>query len=167
MKPNKLPLLGRINELVSYDADSGVFTWKVDRGGKAKAGLAAGSLRADGYFALCLDGKSCVAARIAWFVATGSDPDLLDVDHIDGDKCNNRISNLRLASESQNCANRKRRSDNKSGFKGVYAMGKKWAASVTSNKKRVHLGLFETPELAYSAYVSVATVKHAEFARLA
>ena len=90
-----------------------------------------------------------------------------DIDHIDGDKLNNKFENLRLATESQNCSNRKRKSNNSSGYKGVYRMGKKWAAQITANKCRKFLGVFDTPQNAYQEYLKHAAVMHGEFARAA
>ncbi len=167
MKPIKLPSVDRVRELVEYDKETGSFTWKVYRGGKAKAGTPAGSVRADGYIAICIDLYSYKASRLSWLLVTGQDPGVLDIDHINGDVSDNRFCNLRLATEAQNCANRKKRSDNTSGFKGVYAMGKKWAAQVTAEKQKKHLGVFDTPELAHAAYISHAATMQGEFARAA
>jgi hypothetical protein len=167
MKPVKLPSIDRVKELVDYDKDSGQFTWKVYRGGKAKAGTLAGSVRADGYSAICIDLCSYKSSRLAWLLVTGEDPGEMDIDHINGDVADNRFFNLRLATESQNCCNRKKRSDNTSGFKGVYPMGKKWAAQIRANRKTKHLGVFETPELAHQAYINQANALHGEFARVA
>ena len=167
MKPVSLPSIDRINQLVEYNKDDGSFVWKIYRGGKAKAGTPAGSFRADGYHAICIDYHSYKSSRLAWFIVTGEDPKEFDIDHINGDVADNRFCNLRIATESQNCSNRKKRSDNKSGFKGVHAMGKKWAAQVCANKQRKYLGVFDTPELAYAAYINHANVMQGEFARAA
>jgi hypothetical protein len=167
MKPIKLPSPDRVRELVKYDKETGAFTWKVYRGGKAKAGTPAGSIRCDGYRAICIDLYSFQASRLAWLLVTGQDPGTLDIDHINGDVSDNRFCNLRLATEAQNCANRKKRSDNTSGFKGVYAMGKKWAAQICAGSQKKYLGVFDTPELAHAAYISHAAVMHGEFARAA
>ena len=167
MKPHTLPDINRVKELVDYDKDTGFFTWKVYRGGKAKAGTPAGSIRSDNYYAICIDLRSYQASRLAWLLVTGEDPGHMDIDHIDGNPSNNVFANLRIATESQNCTNRKRRSDNKSGYKGVYAMGKKWAAQITANKKMMYLGVYETPELAHQEYLKHAAVLHGEFGRAA
>jgi hypothetical protein len=167
MKPIPLPNIERINQLVDYNKEDGSFVWKIYRGGKAKVGTLAGSFRTDGYHAICIDCHSYKSSRLAWFIVTGEDPKEFDIDHINGDVADNRFCNLRIATESQNCSNRKKRSDNKSGFKGVYAMGKKWAAQVCANKQKKHLGVFETPELAYAAYINHANVMQGEFARAA
>jgi hypothetical protein len=94
------------------------------------------------------------------------DSDMM-VDHIDGNGLNNRRSNLRWATASQNVINQKRRSDNLSGFKCVCfsALHKKWRARIKANGKRLHLGYFETPEKAFDAYKAASEKLHGEFAR--
>lgn len=91
-----------------------------------------------------------------------------EVDHIDGNKLNNSLDNLRFATRSQNNANVKRRRDNQSGYKGVNWMKKpgKWRAEITINKKNKHIGLYHTKEEAYSAYCAAAQAFYGEFARL-
>lgn len=86
------------------------------------------------------------------------------VDHIDGNTLNNVRANLRLADYSENGRNRKRQSNNKSGFKGVYKADKKWRASIRLHGKQIHLGGFDTPEEAYEAYKAAAVKYHGEFA---
>lgn len=167
MKPKALPKIERVKELVDYDKDLGTFTWKTYRGGKAKAGTSAGHMAKNGYLIVCIDNNNCKASRLAWLLVTGQDPGEMDIDHIDGNPSNNTFANLRIATESQNCTNRKRRSDNKSGYKGVYAMRKKWAAQITANKKTMYLGVYDTPELAHQKYLEHAAILHGEFGRAA
>lgn len=92
------------------------------------------------------------------------------VDHINGDPLDNRRDNLRLTTHADNCKNRHRQVNNTSGYKGVSSQrrvnGVKWTAYITSDKKRYHLGCFETPEEAYAAYCEAAIRLHGEFARL-
>jgi len=89
-----------------------------------------------------------------------------EVDHIDLNTLNNCRSNLRLATHSQNSSNQRKRSDNSSGFKGVYLKNKKWCAEIRINGKKKHLGYFETPELAYNAYCKISMKLRGIFARL-
>lgn len=90
------------------------------------------------------------------------------VDHIDGDTLNNRRSNLRLASYSQNGANSTKRRANTSGYKGVTwdKHRKKWMAAIRVNYKRMYLGRFNTKEEAAKAYNDAAKLHFGEFALL-
>ncbi len=91
-----------------------------------------------------------------------------DIDHINGNGLDNRRSNLRLATESQNMANRGKQRNNTSGFKGVHWSQKhgKWKAEICCNRHRQHLGLFIDPVEAAHAYDSKARELFGEFARL-
>ena len=119
-------------------------------------------------------GKKVYAARSIW--ASGGcelmhrrilgEPDN-GVDHRDGDGLNNRRSNLRPATKSENAMNTAAHDDNKSGFKGVtyHKPRKKWAASICRNGQRKYLGLHPTAEAAHKAYVKAAKEYHGKFAR--
>jgi len=88
-------------------------------------------------------------------------------DHIDGNGLNNVLSNLRPATVAQNIRNRKKSVNNTSGFKGVSfcRVTNKWCAYIHFCRKKYHLGLFNTPEEAASAYGKAATRFHREFSR--
>lgn len=90
------------------------------------------------------------------------------VDHINGNKLDNRKSNLRICSHSENLRNQRKPKDNKSGFKGVswHKGAKRWCAEIRSNGKRHHLGYFDTAEDAAKAYDIAATLIHGDYARL-
>ncbi len=90
-----------------------------------------------------------------------------ELDHKNGKKNDDRLVNLREATSSQNKANTKRRSDNKSGFKGVCwnAKVKKWRATIKIGNKQKHLGLFRHPYDAWLAYARAAREYYGEFAR--
>lgn len=90
----------------------------------------------------------------------------LKVDHKDGDTLNNQRQNLRLCSQSQNIQNSRKRTDNTSGHKGVtfHRASGKWAASICTNGRRLHLGLFDSIEDAVVCYQSAADKYHGEFA---
>ena len=136
---------------LSYDPDTGIFTWKVSRG-RCKAGDQAGTLDDEGYRSIQIDGKKIRAASIAWFIMKGCWPD--QVDHIDRNPDNNRWKNLRETTHQQNCYNRKR--TQASGFTGVYPKGKRWVSKIRLDGKNHHLGTFDTPELASAAYQQAA-----------
>ena len=91
-----------------------------------------------------------------------------EIDHKDGDRVNNLLSNLRPATHSQNQMNSKAYSNNTSGYKGVTWCKKlkKWQARIQINGIRNHLGYFNTAKEAYAAYCQAAKIYHREFARL-
>ena len=95
-------------------------------------------------------------------------PDGMDVDHINGDKLDNRKSNLRVCTQSQNMMNRGLQKNNKSGFKGVsrHSQSGKWWARIAKDGKKFSLGLHHTPEEAGEAYRKAAESLHGEYARL-
>jgi hypothetical protein len=113
-----------------------------------------------------IDRRAYLAHRLAWLYMTNEWP-LCNIDHKDGDKTNNKWANLRLASVSQNAANKKRPATNTSGFKGVYWAPKsqKWAAQIEVNGHSIYLGLFATREGAHAIYCKAATEYFGGFAR--
>lgn len=153
----------RLAELLAYDATTGLFTWRVSRGTR-KAGAVAGT-PLDGYVSIGLDGKTYKGHRLAWLYVKGEWP-AFELDHWDTDKMNNRFANIRPATRGQNVANCGRRTDNRSGFKGVRQ--KKgcatWEARIRHKGKLQHLGSYATPEAAHEAYCTAAERLHGEFA---
>ena len=147
----------RLKELVSYNPDTGVFTWNKNIKGGAQAGCKAGSVFKSGYVYLGLDGKSYTAHRLVWLYVSGTIPMLID--HINRDKADNRLCNLRVSSHSENGHNSNIRCNNTSGYTGVSKAGEKWNAYITVNRKRFNLGYFATPEAANDAYTK-AKVTH-------
>lgn len=91
----------------------------------------------------------------------------LQVDHVNGDQTDNRRSNLRLATRSQNLANSRLRSDNSTGFKGVHfnKAERRYIASISKQGRRHHLGYYDTAEEAHKAYLTAAQALFGEFAR--
>lgn len=155
-----------LRELLNYDPETGVFTWRASRK-QANAGDVVGTV-AEGYVRINIYGVVLRANRVAIAITTGEWPEG-DVDHADTDSTNNRLSNLRVATRSQNCANAKRKSRNTSGYKGVSFCKKKhqWRAYVTVGGKQSHLGYFDSPEEAHAAYYAAAREHFGEFARAA
>lgn len=160
--------VGRLRELLHYDPETGVFTRRVDIRGGGRNGTVAGSNHNAGYLSITIDGRQYLAHRLAWFYVTGRWP-VVDIDHIDRDRRNNRWANLREATRSQNMANTGRRRDNKSGFKGVsrHVQTGRWQAHSSGGGRTVYLGLFDSAEEAHRAYVAFATDSFGEFARSA
>lgn len=154
-------LITLIKNEFSYDETTGVISAKVSRG-KRKAGSVVGSKTGGGYIVISLCGKKIYAHRVAYAIAFGFIPDLID--HINGDKSDNRTCNLRAASTSQNNANSKQ---NKCGYRGVsfHKKSGRWRADIRSEGKLEFLGYFKTPEAAAYAYDSASINKHGVFGR--
>ena len=104
-------------------------------------------------------------ARTIWERNNGKIPKGMTVDHINGDSGDNRLSNLRLATTTQQNQNRGHFRNNTSGYKGVRQSGVKFTAVVTANKVRHYLGTFDTAEEASAAYQEAAEKLHGEFYR--
>lgn len=152
----------RLRELLHYDPETGVFTWRVRTNSHVAAGSSAGSLDGCGYMRIGISGTSHQAHRLAWLHVHGRWPDG-DIDHIDGNREKNRISNLRDVAHSVNQQNQRRaHSRNKScGLLGVGAHRLRWRAQIMVDGKRLHLGTFDTPEQAHDAYISAKRLHHA------
>lgn len=143
----------KVREWLSYDPDTGVFRWRVRRGCRA-AGQVAGVSKHPGYITIRVDGVIYYAHRLAWAIMTGESPPLdREIDHIDGERANNRWSNLRLATSRQNKANTGLAVTNTSGARGVtYRKGRqKWQAQISVDNRCVYLGNFDSLEEAIVA----------------
>lgn len=151
--------------VLHYDPDTGVFTWRVALSRRTRVGEVAGTRMREGYTAIAVCKKKYPAGRLAFFYMTGEWPNE-EIDHRNGDRSDDRWANLREASRAENNRNRGIQRTNRSGFKGVYAVGKKWAASVRTNGRANYLGLYETPEAASLAYQTEAEKLHGAFARI-
>lgn len=151
-------LVSELQRRLSYDAASGVLTWRV-HARRALVGAKVGSLNGCGYVRFKLNGRFVLAHRAAWALHFGEWP-AADLDHIDGSKANNRIANLRLASAAENAQNRALNRNNRSGFPGVYAMQGRWRARIRVPGKRLSLGLFNTAEEAHTAYAAAKARLH-------
>ena len=151
-------------ELLTYDPETGILTWKVSRG-KAVAGREAGMLnRITGYISTGISKRYYRNSRLAWLIHHGRWPDNY-LDHIDGDRTNNKIANLRDVSASVNLQNlRNAMSSNKLGVLGVIAVKRK---GYVKYRAKVHLGgrdlyvkLFDTIEEASNAYLKAKRELH-------
>lgn len=148
-----LPSYELVNSLLAYDPETGVFTWREYRGGKAKAGVQAGHHRANGYLQIKVRWQYFEAQRLAWLLSTGSWP-RGHVDHLDGDPSNNRIRNLRDVSRQINAQNQRRpRDKSTSGFLGVSPHHGKFQARIGLDGRNLYLGTFKSPEEAHAAYL--------------
>lgn len=126
-----------------------------------------GKVLVTGYKAVCTKDGYFYVHRIVFHISHGYCPTYID--HIDGDKTNNSIENLREAMQYQNLQNSGKRSNNTSGYKGVFfqKQNKRWCSAIGYQNKKIHLGSFDTPELAHQAYCDAAKSLHGNFARFA
>lgn len=159
-----------LREVLDYDPSTGIFIWSKSplRGG-AITGRVAGKVEAFGYRRIKMKGVLYAAHRLAWMYVYGEWPPL-QLDHINRQRDDNRISNLRMATASQNAANRARPKANAtSRFKGVtwHKGCAKWQSLITHNGKSIYLGLYESEEEAARAYRDEAARRFGEFSEAA
>lgn len=149
-----------IRKIMSYDAQAGIISWLAV--GKGIAGLA----DERGYIKIYMLRKQYRAHRVAWLLHYGEWPSS-SIDHIDMDKANNKMSNLRLATKSQNSCNKAVQSNNTSGFKGVTYNARDgfYQARIRLNGKTHSLGYFKDAAEAGAAYNKHVPSIHGEFAR--
>lgn len=155
--------LERAKELLDYDPETGILTWRVSRGCR-RAGALAGSIGAKGYLRIGLDGNDYYAHQIGWLLHYGTWPDD-QIDHRNRHEADNSIENLREATTSQNVAYAPKKSSS-SGYRGVYwkkAAGK-WCAKIRVRGKMIHIGYFDDAAIAHEAYKSAAIEHFGEFA---
>ena len=128
-----------VKELFSYDHASGEFLCRKARG-NLKVGDVAGTVDYQGYVRISISGRRYRAHRLVWLYVYGIMPDT-EIDHINGIKNDNRLSNLRLATRAQNETNKGKQRNNKSGYKGVSwdKENNKWTALITINRKQKYL----------------------------
>jgi hypothetical protein len=146
-----------------YDSETGIFTW-INCGCKKFNGLVAGHSNNRGYLNIHFNSKLYLNHQLAWMYIYGYIPKYID--HINGDKHDNRIANLREATNQQNCLNKKLNKNNTSGIKGVswYKPSKKWYAQLSINGKIKNLGYFEDIELAELVVKEAREKYHGDFA---
>lgn len=155
-----------IRSRLDYDGETGVFTWlpiiESDAWkaywNRQFAGRIAGSLHKTGYVRINIGCVTYTAHKLAWVYVNGDIPPSFEIDHIDRNRSNNRIENLRLATRQQNSRNKKVPKNNTSGVLGVVwnAGCNKWQAQIESNGKSVYLGLHASIEFAVEARVNAA-----------
>ncbi len=163
----------RAHQLLEYNQDTGDLIWK-KRGVQpfdwGTAGKVAGFVdeRAAGRKCVRIDRKLYLAHRVIWLMVTGSWP-AMDIDHKNGNAGDNRFENLRLATVTENNRNTGLSKNSTTGFKGVhfYKAVQKYQAHITVNRKRIHLGYYETAEEAHEAYCKAAADLHGDFSRVA
>lgn len=154
-----------LKSIAYYDPETGLFKWIVKRK-RFEIGQFFGVKEIKGYLSIRIDGKRYRLHNLAWLYMTGSFPVNI-IDHKDTNKENNKWSNLREATHSQNNFNRNKFKNNTSGAKGVTYREKYeyYEAKIKVNGKYIHLGTFKMLEEASKAYQDAAIKYAGEFAR--
>lgn len=150
----------------SYDSKTGFLTWNrrdyscyenagmCDRWNNFYAGQRAGTLTCHGYLTVKIFGKIRRVHRIIWLIENGSWPEYI-IDHVNGDRSDNRIENLRSTDSLGNMRNRKTNKNTSSGFRGVYfnKREKKWRSHIKNCGNNIHIGYFDSFEEAVNARI--------------
>ena len=133
----------RLKSVLDYDPASGIFNWKISLSSTAGVGDIAGCKNFYGYLVTRIDGKLYLNHRLAWVYVNGYFPEN-DIDHIDRNRTNNKIDNLREVSRACNLRNCGNPVTNTSGVKGVYwkKRDNKWYAQIKDNGKKYNLGIY-------------------------
>ena len=152
-----LPTAAEVSEFLRYEPDTGKLYWRVQIG-KIKAGDEAGNAMNTGYMKIKFRGRQLLSHRVAWLLSTGMWPSG-QIDHKNGDRKDNRLSNLRDVSISVNSQNKRSATPgSKSGFLGVSfhskGVSKPWNARIGHQGKTTSIGYFSTPEEAHEAYLA-------------
>jgi hypothetical protein len=156
----------RLRELLDYDPATGRFTWRKWRGGRGTTGSIAGALQPHGYHRIRIDGKYYYRSRLAVLWMTGKLPNQ-QVDHANGNSDDDRWSNLRQSTQSQNMGNsRPRKRKLPKGVSWIRNRGL-YRAQLQVNYRRIKIGCFDTIEEAHAAYCAAARKHFGRFARFA
>ena len=150
----------RLREVLHYDPETGVFTWLVRTSTRIKVGDVAAAADGRGYIVIGVDGVLYKSHRLAFLWMTGEWPPQF-VDHINGVRDDNRWSNLRPATRSENNQNvRRARAGNRTGLLGVCRYRKRFKAQIRVDGRNLCLGTFDTPEQAHEAYLAAKRRLH-------
>jgi hypothetical protein len=152
--------------LKTFEYKDGLLYWLIDTGKKKTTGKVAGTKREKGHIQIQYKGKIYRAHNIVWLMHNKELPKQI-IDHINCNPSDNRIENLRLATNSQNLANRTKTKANTSGYKGVWWNNqlKKWSAEIKKDYKKYYLGSFSSAEEAHIVYKQHSKLLFKEFSR--
>lgn len=168
MKRRELPSIEYLRKNFRYDPESGHVFHACDKAGVKRKDTIAGCLRHQGYIGITIriNDKPIqwAAHRIAWALVYGECPAELEIDHINGNRSDNRLANLRLATRRQNLANARR--INRSLPQGVSYRSNGFFARIMFSGERITLGPFASADEAASAYIRAAVEHHGQFARV-
>lgn len=156
-----LPGFEKLKELLTYEPESGLFFWAMNISQAKKAGDLAGHKTTHGYVVVGIGRSNFMAHRLAWKLTHSVDP-FGNIDHINGDRSDNRIQNLRDVSPAINAQNQKSATArNVAGFLGVsLRKDGRYSARITVNRKTKTIGYFKNPTDAYAAYIQAKRATH-------
>lgn len=142
-----------LHQIFDYDKETGYLIWKINKDPFKCKGKIAGSVDSIGYRIIVIDGVNYKSHRVVWLYHNGCWPED-QIDHINRNKDDNRIENLRECSTKENCQNRKKQRNNTSGHTGVNwsKSCNKWRVEICVNRKGKYLGLYENLEEAIQIY---------------
>ena len=155
-----------VKKILDYRPETGELVWRERTARCVRVGDVAGCVDVHGYITvgirkLGVRKRIYKAHRLVWLIAHGSWPNGL-IDHIDGNKSNNQLNNLRLVNGTGNSENvRRPNKRNQSGFMGVIFVNNRWRASITVQGKTQYIGTFNAPEQAHQAYLEAKRKFHA------
>ncbi|MGI4851696.1 MAG: HNH endonuclease [Janthinobacterium lividum] len=170
MKP--MPSIAHLHECFDPDYISGFLFWRkrpqthfasvgrAESWNKVYSGRQAGGLIGNGYLVTFVQKRSHYVHRILFAMASGAEPDR-EIDHVNGIKTDNQMSNLRLATSAQNKANI---ASGHTGLRGTKAHQGRWVAQMSIDGKNHYIGIFDTQEQAHAAYCQTVTQIRGEFA---
>ena len=138
----------RMKEVLNYNEASGIFSWKKSLSNRTKVGEECRAINNNGYIVIRVDGNLYYAHRLAWLYMYSTFPSKY-IDHIDHNRQNNAIENLR--DTEKNCKNKSLYSNNTSGYHGITYTNDKWKAVIGHNNTNIFLGYYNTKEEAIIA----------------
>ncbi len=145
----------RLRELLDYDPETGVFTWRGKTNRRIRVGAIAGNVNSRGYISIGVDDRNYTAHRLAWLWMYGEWPKN-EIDHVNGIRTDNRLNNIRDVVHSVNMQNaqapRPRKTFGHMGTTYIKASNK-WQAQIKVNDNYFYLGLFDSSEQAHKAYI--------------
>lgn len=141
-----------LRDILDYNPDTGILTWKRNQARRSPRGSIAGTINQNGYREIKIKNKSFRAHRLAWQIYYGRITKM-EIDHINGDRSDNRISNLREVTRNQNMANTFKHINGKLPGCYFHTRDRVWLASIKINKEIRHIGTFHSQEEAHEAYM--------------
>lgn len=153
-----------LQRLFRYESETGNVYWIAEGKGRIKK-KSAGTVVKAGYIGIMIDGKRHYAHRIAWALHHGKHP-MDQLDHINGIKTDNRIVNLREATNLQNGKNLSLNKNNKTGYSGIYFKANAWTAYIKVNYTNLYLGRFAKKEDAVAARLKAEHKFYGEWKRI-